>query len=66
MLEHQLAQRSGVPELAILPAVEVKARGSSSYSVVINVIQRTILGAFLFGAFYAGWRLWVPAPQPWL
>lgn len=65
-LQCELAQRSGVPAVAILPAVEAKAAGSSSYSVVINVVQRTILVAFLLGALYAALRLWATQPPVWM
>ena len=51
--QDQLAQLSGLPALSILRAVKTKARGSSSYSVVIDVIQRTVLVAFLLGTAYA-------------
>lgn len=57
LLEQELARRADVPQLAILLAVETKAAGSSSYSVVINVIHLTILMAFLLGALYAAWGI---------
>jgi putative ABC transport system substrate-binding protein len=56
-LQRQLADAAKVPSLAILPAVEAKVPGSSFYSTVINVIQRTICAAFVLGAVYAAWPL---------
>ena len=56
--QDRLASISGIPSLSILKAVEKKAPGSSSYSVVINIIQWTTLIGFLLGAAYAGWLVW--------
>src|SRR6266571_7503138 len=44
--QKQLAELSGIPEMAILERIEAKSPGSSSYSIVINVIQWTVLVAF--------------------
>jgi len=57
-LEKNLADKTSIRELAIVAAVDSKARGSFSYSVVINVVQWTLLVAFLAGAGYAAHIAW--------
>lgn len=52
-LQQRLVDLTGIPDIAMLHAVEEKARGSSSYAVVINTIEWTTLLAFLSAAVYA-------------
>ena len=52
--QQRLAELTANPGLVILPSVEQATAGSSLYSTVINVIQWTIVVAFLCGAAYAG------------
>jgi hypothetical protein len=65
--QHRLAEHEANPALRILANVEAKAAGTSSYSVVIRVIQYSILIAFLLGGGYAVLLILQPpmiAPPP--
>jgi len=53
----RLAELEANPAMRILDVVEKKAPGSSSYGVVINVVQWSIISGFALSAVYAGWVL---------
>ncbi|MBI4635825.1 MAG: hypothetical protein HY727_05695 [Candidatus Rokubacteria bacterium] len=55
--QQRLANLAGNPHLSILAVVNAKAPGSSSYAVVINVVQWTTFCGFSAGAAYASWPL---------
>lgn len=61
--EQRLDALTGSHEIRIVSAVEVPASGTSSYRVIINVVQWTIFAVFLLGAAYAVWPMvYLPAP----
>ncbi len=51
----RLAERAEIPEVKILECVKQPARGASSYSQIIGVIEWTICFGFMVAAIYAGW-----------
>jgi hypothetical protein len=53
-LEERLAQLTGISDLKIVAKVEEsKSRRASKYAMVINVVQWTMVVAFMIGALYA-------------